>query len=241
VKQRFASTNTELAPAATNVAPNVAASPTGEWAPVFDDLTASAIPAVEPYIGFLKDMGVNFGYGSTSIIQWLFEHLHVYSGLPWWGSITLGVLIGRVAILPLVMQSADASGRMAVVSTQTKEIQARMKHAQLVGDKAQNMKAMTELKQVYSDAGVKLNRVFLPILLQIPLGFGIWRLTQALAHTPVPGVDVQGTLWFPDLTVHDPYFIMPATTGLMMYLAMKVRASPIGCINTLTRSLLARW
>ena len=41
-------------------------------------------------IGYLQKIGLDYGYGPTSIMQWIVEHIHVYSG--WgWGAFTLAI------------------------------------------------------------------------------------------------------------------------------------------------------
>ena len=51
-------------------------------------------------------------------------------------------------------------------------------------------------------------------LLQIPIFFAMFRTLQKCSQFPVPGWETGGTAWFTDLTAIDPYFILPAVSGL---------------------------
>jgi YidC/Oxa1 family membrane protein insertase len=82
--------------------------------------------------------------------------------------------------------------------------------------------ASADMKQLYKAADIKISRLFLPLLVQGPLGFGTWRLLNGMAALPVPGMDEGGLLWVKDLTVSDPYLILPMVTGLAFFWTFKV-------------------
>lgn len=58
-------------------------------------------------------------------------------------------------------------------------------------------------------------------MLQIPLGFGMFRVIRGMASLPVPAMLNESIFWLNDLTVHDPYFILPAMTALFMFSSLK--------------------
>lgn len=95
---------------------------------------------------------------------------------------------------------------------------------------AQDMPEVTrqaqEMKAIYSVAGIKIWRNFLPFL-SIPMGYGFFRLTRNMAALPIPGLDEGGALWFTDLTLSDPFFLLPMATGVATFYMFKVGCSSI--------------
>ena len=124
-------------------------------------------------------------------------------------------------MLPLYRNAMDMSGRMAVLEPYLKPIKDRISAAQAAKDQAATMAAVTDLKATYKAGGVKLYQTFMP-LIQVPLGFGTFRLLRAMGDLPVPGLENGGLLWIKDLTLSDPYFILPIATGWAFYYTFKV-------------------
>lgn len=163
------------------------------------------------------------------MVEWLLEHVHVYSGLPWWGSIILSAVVVRTAMLPLYRNAMDMSGRMVVLEPHLKPIKDRISAAQAAKDQAATMAAVTDLKATYKAGGIKLYQMFMP-LIQVPLGFGTFRLLRGMGDLPVPGLENGGLLWIRDLTLSDPYFILPIATGWAFYYTFKVTTHTVHLI-----------
>lgn len=45
---------------------------------------------------------------------------------------------------------------------------------------------------------------------------------RKMANTPVESMKVGGFWWLQDLTVHDPYYIMPLVTSVTMYITIEL-------------------
>ena len=224
--RRFAST-TPQTPLQNLSSPAPAAPPAPSFPdPALSDFTADTSTAFTPYIGFLRDAGLDFGWGPSSTVQWCLEHLHVYSGLPWIGSITVTAVLMRVLFFKFILDSADMGGRMAVMQPHIKPLQEKMKAARAAQDQQKMQECAVELRQVYAASGVDLKKMILPIVIQAPIGFGAFRTLRALAAENVPGLEDGGVLWMTDLTLRDPTLILPAVTSAMLYYTFKVGSSP---------------
>ena len=154
-------------------------------------------------------------------MEYLLEHVHIYTATPWWASIILTALAVRIVLLKPYIDAADVSARMATVADLLKPIKARMDAAKSTKDQAALMQAYQEMTLLYREAGIKMWKVAVP-LLQIPIGFGTFRLLSRMAALPVPGLEDGGFLWLKDLTISDPFWILPALTGLGIHLTFKV-------------------
>ena len=106
------------------------------------------------------------------------------------------------------------------------EIKAKQAEVRLTGDPQLAAQARLEIQQHLKAADISLPRMWIPMLLQVPLGFGAFKLTRAAASLPVPGWEHGGLAWITDLTVPDPYYIIPFTMLAIMHTLMRVWLHP---------------
>ena len=216
---RFASTIPDPSPVA-NAEP--IAVPQDNFNTPLDSVTNSDLTPVTEHIGYLKELGLDYGWGSTAFVETLLEHVHIWSGTPWWASIVLTAVLVRLAMLKAYVNASDTAARMAVIAPLVKPIQERVSAARAARDQQAMMAASAEMQGLYRSGNVKLWRLAVPML-QIPLGFGTFRLMRGMADLPVPGMDTGGVLWLQDLTLGDPYFVLPIVTAAAFHYTFKVR------------------
>ena len=185
----------------------------------------SDLPLIPEKIGYLKDLGLDFGWGPTALAEYLLEHVHVYTATPWWASIMLTALVVRLALLKPYINAADTSARLAAIAEVRKPILARISAARAARDTAKIYQFTQESRALSQQAGIKTWKVFTPFL-QVPIGFGLFKLLRNMATLPVPGLEDGGVLWLKDLTMGDPYYILPALTSLCIYYTVKVINDP---------------
>lgn len=186
-------------------------------------LIADTEKPIEVYSGFLKDLGLDYGWGPTALMETAIEQVYIYTGLPWWASIIVGITAIRAVVFRLYINSSDTGARMAAIKHITDPLDKRAKEARILGDTDTSRAALAEKRIIYKEAGISIGTILLPVLIQIPLGFGTFRLLRGMVGLPVPGMDVGGYLWFQDLTVPDPLYVIPLLAGLAFYKTFKVR------------------
>ncbi|KAK3062623.1 hypothetical protein LTS18_003680, partial [Coniosporium uncinatum] len=196
-------------------------SPADDASTLQDILTSPAAPHIDEHLGFLKELGLNYGWGPTAMQEWLLEHLHVVSGMPWWASIIAHALVYRLLLFPLFLRSSDAVARLTALNPVIKPLMKRATDAQMSGDQAEMAKARLELFQAYKVSGTKPWNTFVPMIAQLPFGYGNFKLYRAMGNLPVPGLETGGFLWVTDLTRVDPYFVMPVAFSVAMYYTAK--------------------
>ena len=190
--------------------------------PLDDFLSTSELAAIPEQIGYLKILGLDYGWGPTAFIESLLEHIHIYTGTPWWASILLTAVAVRLALLKPYIAAADVSARLAAIQPVTTPIRNKMMAAQKAGDQQGMLLARQELIAIHKKANIQTYKAFVP-LVQIFLGFGTFRLFRGMAALPVPGLETGGFLWLKDLTMSDPYFVLPVLTTGVFYMVMRVR------------------
>ncbi|KAL8868370.1 MAG: hypothetical protein Q9174_005036 [Haloplaca sp. 1 TL-2023] len=221
---RFASTAPVVQDTSTTagkVADTIFPPPNEDPISITDVLGSASDPAIERHYGYLKELGLDFGWGPTAFNEWVFEHIQIGLGLPWWASIALLVLALRVSLFKLFVGAADTAGRLAIVKPHIAEIQSRIKAARLSRDIPVLMQASQDMRMVYKNADIKMWKMLGPFI-QIPFGFGVFRLIRNMVQLPVPGLEVGGLLWFYDLTVVDPTYLLPLGTGVATFFMFKL-------------------
>lgn len=167
------------------------------------------------------------------MLQWILENFHFTAGLPWWASIAATALTLRIFMFPLNIKASDSVARQAALASITAPIQKRMTSYQQAGDKAMMQQTFQELMTIRKQAGIRFRDQFAPLIFQGVLGFCGFRLIRAMATLPVPGLTTGGFSWLTDLTVTDPYLILPVLMGLSMHLVGRMGGeSGVGAAGT---------
>ncbi|TGO43287.1 hypothetical protein BHYA_0002g00920 [Botrytis hyacinthi] len=220
---RFASTTPSAIPPVNSPIPSVETS-TPEFRPapldVTPDINADILSAPE-HIGYLHSLGLDYGWGPTAVMEWMLEHIHVLAGTPWWVSIGLAAAAWRIILIKPFLDAAENASRMAAIKEFTAPVQAQMMEAKKKGDTAEMMLHRAELQRIYKRAGISMWKSFVPAV-QIFIGYGTWKLLRQMSDVPVPGLLDGGILWFYNLSIPDPYFLLPlATSGILHFVLKK--------------------
>jgi len=184
--------------------------------------TASDISSIPEKIGYLHEIGINYGWGPTSMIQWTLEHIHIYAGLPWWGAIAATAVALRLITFPFYLKASDMQARQAALSSILKPITQRMSECQRAGDNEGVMMAMRQMGAVRKRAGISWSGQLTPIVMQGVLGFCAFRLIRVMCTMPVPGFLDGGFLWLKDLTASDPFLIMPLVMAASVHALVRM-------------------
>ncbi|KEY68057.1 hypothetical protein S7711_06967 [Stachybotrys chartarum IBT 7711] len=191
-----------------------------------DIVTDQDIMNMPENLGYLHAMGLDFGWGPTSVMQWLLEHVHVYSGMGWGFSIIATAALLRLLLVYPTIQSSIFQAKMLRVKEdpRSKEAMDIIKQSVRKPDgQADMVRGRFLNKMVMKEHGVS-NLGMLWGFLPIPFSFGLFRLLNGMAAIPVPSLETDGFLWFTNLAVADPYYILPALSVGSLVAAMKLNA-----------------
>ncbi|QOY55838.1 membrane protein insertase YidC [Candidatus Sulfurimonas marisnigri] len=152
-----------------------------------------------------------FTFASKPLFQ-LLLWLHGILGNWGWSIIALTLII-RVILYPLTYKGMVSMQKMKNIAPQVKAVQAKYK-----GD-PQRMNAA--VMDMYKKHGANPLGGCLPMLLQIPVFFAIYRVL-------LNAVELQGApwmLWVQDLSRMDSTFVLPVLMGASMYYQQKLTPS----------------
>jgi YidC/Oxa1 family membrane protein insertase len=183
---------------------------------ILKQLRAPAFPSgFEPV---LADELVDFGWfwwvakPLFLAMKWIYEHWVPNYG---WVIVLLTVII-NLALFPLRWKSMQSAFKMQKVAPQIKVIQERYKQYKFNDPRKQAMQQ--EIMAVYKEHGINPLGGCLPLLFQLPFFYGFYKvvaLSIEMRHAP-------WILWIRDLSHKDPYYVLPVTMAITMYLSMKM-------------------
>lgn len=169
--------------------------------------------------GIRLEETIDFGwfiYGSWDIVRWIAKPLfqvlrffHEYTQNYGWSIILLTVCI-KLLFVPLQYKSYKSMKDMQVVQPKMQELQKKYKD--------DREKLNRELMKLYKEHKVNPLGGCLPMLMQMPVFialFNILYMTIDLRQAPF-------VLWITDLSVPDPFYVLPILMGASMVLQQKI-------------------
>ncbi|MBP8220439.1 MAG: membrane protein insertase YidC, partial [Aeromonadaceae bacterium] len=162
------------------------------------------------------DLTVDYGW-LWFIAQPLFQLLQFLHGLVsnWGVAIILITLIVRGGMYPLTKAQYTSMAKMRMLQPKLTALRERL------GDDRQKMsQAMMEL---YKQEKVNPLGGCFPILIQMPIFIALyWTLMESveLRHAPF-------ALWLTDLSVKDPYYVLPLLMGATMWWIQKMSPTTV--------------
>jgi YidC/Oxa1 family membrane protein insertase len=198
---------------------------------------------------FIDSIDWGWFYFLTKPIFWLLHNLNAIIGNMGWSIIALTLII-KALLLPLAYKSYVSMAKMKELQPEMEKIKER------AGDDRQ--KLQTEMMELYKKEKVNPASGCLPILLQIPIFFSLYKVifvTIELRHAPWIG-------WIRDLSAPDPSSlwnfwgllpwaapepgsilalifigIMPLVLGISMWLQQKLNPAP----TDPTQAMIFAW
>ena len=176
-------------------------------------------------IGQLKEIGLDFGWGPTAMVEWVVEHVHVYGGLPWFGTIVASSIIMRVIMIYPFFKMSNQQAKMSRLQPQMKPLVDAARDASISGDNMAKQIASKQMQILQKRHGISMGWMFAPILVQGFFGYGAFKLLRNMAELPAPGFETGGFAWMPNLAVADPTYVTPVAMWVAMHLVARVSHS----------------
>lgn len=208
------------------VDPSVAA-PDLEMSSIADLLNNDDILNMPETLGYLHAVGLDYGWGPTSVMAWVLEHIHVWGGVGWGGAIIGSAFLLRLVMLYPQIQSLKFAAKASKMKEDPRSKEAMELTAQgwRESDPTKHQKGaymQKLLKKEYDMSTWGFVWGFLPI----PFSFGLFRIISGMSAIPVPSLESAGWLWFSNLTVADPYYVLPFASSIIMCASMLVCSDP---------------
>ncbi|MGY4532272.1 YidC/Oxa1 family membrane protein insertase [Pseudomonas sp. TE3786] len=175
-------------------------------------------PKIQKHLGSLApglELTVDYGilWFIAQPIFWLLQHIHSILGNWGWSIIVLTMVI-KGFFFPLSAASYKSMARMRAVAPKLAAL--KEQH----GDDRQKMsQAMMEL---YKKEKINPLGGCLPILVQMPVFLALyWVLLESVEMRQAPWM-----FWITDLSIKDPFFILPLIMGATMFIQQQLNPAP---------------
>jgi len=156
-----------------------------------------------PYGGWMQGVVQPFATIVMQILLWLHDTFKLNYG---WVLVIFGIAV-RIAMWPLNQRVMRSSLRMQQIQPQLMEVQKKYQN--------NPEKQRAELMRVYAEHGMTPFSPMigcLPMLLPMPILFALFFVFQNT-------IEFRGVsfLWLPDISLKDPFYIIPVLMGLSMF------------------------
>ena len=166
---------------------------------------------ISPYL----DLTVDYGWlwWVSKPLFWVLKFIHNIVGN--WGLAIIGLtLFVKLVFFKLSATSYKSMAKMRKLAPKMAELKERL------GDDRQ--KFSQEMMKMYKTEKVNPFGGCLPLLIQMPVFLALYYVLMEsveLRHSPFFG-------WITDLSVKDPYFVLPIIYGVTMYFMQKLNPQP---------------
>ena len=166
---------------------------------------------LSPYLGLTIDYG--WLWMIAKPLFWVLYQLHQILGNWGWSIILLTVFI-KAAFFQLSAKSYTSMANMRKLQPEMLRLK------ELYGDDRQKMSQ--ETMSLYKREKVNPMGGCLPILVQMPVFISLyWVLLESVELRHAPWV-----FWITDLSVKDPFFVLPLIMGVSMFVQQKLNPTP---------------
>ena len=127
-------------------------------------------------------------------------------GAPWWLSIVMLTVVVRTLLFPLTFGQVKSMRKMQELKPDMDEIRAKYKD--------DSRKQQEEIMKLYTERRVNPLGGCLPLVVQLPIFIVLYYTIKRF--DALESFASGGLFWFKDLTIADPYFILPVAYVLTM-------------------------
>ncbi len=154
----------------------------------------------------------------TNILGSGLEFIHYSWGAPWWLSIVLLTVIVRSLLFPLTIKQVKSMRAMQELKPEMDKLRAKYKD--------NKQKQQEELMKLYQERRVNPLGGCFPLLIQMPIFIAIFYVIRGFGETH-EDFNSGGILWFQDLSMMDPYYILPILSAVTMLAASEITSKHV--------------
>lgn len=201
--------------------PEPPAIPEETYQAVFDKVVEATPAIVEGVEPAFSTLGLG-GWSPVGMVQNCMEFCHITCDIPWWGTILIGTICVRVILFPLVVLAQRNGAKLANNMPQLQVLQAKMTEARQSGNAIESARYSQAMMQFMKEKNVNPLKNMIVPLAQAPLFLSFFIGLRQMANAPVASMSEGGLWWFTDLTVADPFYLLPIITSLTMLATIEV-------------------
>ncbi|XP_064466501.1 mitochondrial inner membrane protein OXA1L-like [Ornithodoros turicata] len=171
----------------------------------------------------LEDLGLG-GWSPSGLLQHCLNFLNSDFGIPWWGTIVIGTVVVKTLMFPLVVKAQKNAAHMNNHLPQMQILQMKMSEARKSGNQLETARAAHELMLFMKEKDVNPVKNMIIPFLQAPVFISFFFALRGMANLPMESLKTGGMFWFVDLTVPDPFYILPLLTSATLFFTIELGA-----------------
>uniref|UniRef100_A0A8R1TQF5 Membrane insertase YidC/Oxa/ALB C-terminal domain-containing protein n=2 Tax=Onchocerca TaxID=6281 RepID=A0A8R1TQF5_ONCVO len=176
----------------------------------------------------VKEYDLFSWWSPASWFRLALEYMHFNIDLPWWLTVMCATISLRLLMIFVPIASHRLMGRIQLHKKEIDEFKGKIESAQRNGNFLSTMEAQKEMKDFLKSKDIKLSRQFLLMSLNGAIFMTQFIAVKKLADAAFPGLSTGGLYWFKDLTVPDPYYLLPLISALTVAAVFKMGAETGG-------------
>ena len=158
--------------------------------------------------------------------------LDLSSGLPWLHTIVAGTLLSRLLLVPFSIKKMRNSAALTPHQPRLLELKVELERAYKTGGKLAVQRVALKQRRVYEESGVSMLPMLLLPFVQLPVTLGMFFGVKRLCALPLEQLHSSGVSILPDLTVPDPFYVLPIAAAVLMNAQLSVRTSMVHAFFT---------
>ena len=176
----------------------------------------------------IADFFANLFSPIVDVLGVVLLYFHNALGAPWWLSIALLTVVVRTLLFPLTVTQVKSMRAMQDLRPEMERIRAQYRD--------NRQKQQEEIMRLYQERKINPLGGCLPILVQMPVFIGIFYVIREFGGYSLGGRTIPpqypsfqegGLMWFQNLSVADPLYILPVLSALTMLAATEITAKNI--------------
>ncbi|KAJ1930760.1 hypothetical protein IWQ60_000044 [Tieghemiomyces parasiticus] len=154
----------------------------------------------------------------------LTELLSVATGFPMWGVIVTATIMFRTILLPFTIRQQGMQARMTNIQPQTQALTMQIKEATEAGFQNERLRLSQKMAELFKTHNCHPFATMGLSMLPIPFFISFFFAIRKMAEIPIPQLTVGGFGWVEDLSLVDPYYILPILSSLSTLLTLEIAA-----------------
>src|SRR5919199_1657427 len=179
-------------------------------------------------INAIADLFQNIFSPIVTIMGQVLLYFHTTLGAAWWLSIAMLTIVVRTLLFPLTVKQVKSMRAMQDLKREMDRIRAQYRD--------NRQKQQEETMKLYQERKVNPLGGCLPIVVQMPIFIGMFYVIRHFGGYTIGGKTLPpqypsfhegGILWFQNLSVADPYHVLPVISDLTMLAATEITAKNV--------------
>ncbi|GMR50543.1 hypothetical protein PMAYCL1PPCAC_20738 [Pristionchus mayeri] len=170
----------------------------------------------------LGEFGLLSWWKPSSYFREALEGIHMYADIPWWLTIVSATVALRLALIYVPIMSQRLVAKQNQYKPELDKFRERQEDARREGNNQLCQQIFIEQRDFMKAKDIKMFRQ-----LGVLMANGCVFMTQFFAikkmiEVNYPGLSTGGTLWFTDLTLADPYYVLPLLSAATLAIVSRV-------------------